>query len=305
MPHQTLPVHAADPEKHVLDPKTRQALLRLLAGVPGVVEAVRTASAGQTFRAVMSEKNAHLFKRTADGFHKTALHNGKHIVENVKLKEVFPDYAKSFSDLSLSMTLAAIVAKLDDIRAAIGRVETLIADANRGEVLGALDALASADALTDAAERRHHLLGRCLDVETALGKLAGQLKSHVGAMPNLEAPWLAGPFGDGLAEASAAYAEVEQDVAVFAKGLRELMHALRELNEPEMAKTWMRRMAARLEDVALPDAIARARLVPMPATGLGPEERLAFLLPLVTDLGSQACEPAPITVEFTATELLA
>lgn len=307
MPHEKTPVHATDPEPSDVDPKTRQALLRLLAGIPGVVEAVRTASAGQTFRAVMSEKNAHLFRQAADGYYKMPLHNGTSIVENVKLKAISPDYAKSIADLSLSITLAAIVAKLDAIQAGIGELATKVANIVRGETLGTLDALASAAAMTDPVERRHHMLGRCLDVETALGKLAGQLRSHVGAMPSSETHWLSGLFNDGLSKASSAYAEVEQDMAVFAKGLRELMHAVRELDESEMAKVWMHRIAERLEEAALPSAVNRARLVPMPAKGLGPEERLAMFLPLITDLNSKAFGNGvtPLTIEFDPVELQA
>lgn len=307
MPHQPTPVHTAAPEKQVFDPKTRQTLLRLLAGVPGVVEAVRTASTGQVFRAVMSEKNAHLFKQATDGYYKPFLRESGRFAENVNLEAISPDYSKCFADLSLSITLAAIVAKLDNIRAAIEMVGKVMADANRGEVLGALDALASAGALTDPTERRHHLLGRCLDVEMALGKLAGQLKSHAQAMPSPETSWLSVLFDDGLAKASAAYAEVEQDMMVFTKGLRELTQSFQELDEPEMARTWMRRIALRLEEAALPDAVAKARLVPMGADGFAAEKRLAMLLPLITDLNSQASgSPVPsMTIEFDLKDLLA
>lgn len=300
-------VHMAEPEKQALDPKTRQALIRLLSGIPGVVEAVRTASAGQTFRAVMSEKNAHLLKQAADGYFKPCLRETGQFVEIVNLEAVAPSYARSIADLSLSVTLAVIVVKLDAIQAGIGEIKRTSADVVRGETLGALDALASATAMTDPAERRHHRLARCLDVEAALGKLAGQLRSHVRAMPSQETPWYSGLFGNGIAEATAAYDEVEQDMAVFTKGLRELMQSLHELDELEMAKVWIHRIGARLEEVALPDAIARARLLPMPTKGLGPEQRLAAFLPIVTDLNSQALgvSVAPLTIEFDPMELQA
>lgn len=307
MPHEQTPVHTSDAGQPAVDPKTRKALLRLLAGVPGIAEAVRSATAGQTFRAVMSETNAHLFKQAPDGFHKMGLHDGRHIVENVKLKAVSPDYAKSVADLSLSMSLAAILAKLDAIQAGIGEIEKLVSNTFRYEALGALAALASASALSDPIERRHHMLARCLDAETALGKLVGQLRSHVRAMPGLQTRWLALLHDDGLAKASTAYAEVRQDMAVFAKGVRELMHAFQEVDEPEMAKAWMRQIAARLDEAALSDAIAKARLVPMPAQGLEPAEQLALFLPLVADLSSQALGAGStlLTIEFDPKELQA
>ena len=307
MPHEQTPVHTSDAEQPTVDPKTRQALLRLLAGIPGVVEAVRSAIAGQMFRAVMSEKNAHLFKQAPDGFYKMGLHDGRHFVENVKLKAAPPDYAKCFADLALSITLAAIVAKLDSIQAGIEKIDEKLANMVRQETHGAVAALASAAALTDPNERRQHMLRECFNGEAALSKLVGQLRFHMRAMPSQHTHPLAGLFDDPIAEASNAFAKVEQDMAVFAKGLRELTCAFQELHEPESARVWMRRIAATLEDAALSEAIAKARLVPMPVRGLAAEKRLAMLLPVIKDLKSHSLDNSipSLRIDFSSTELQA
>ena len=143
----------------------------------------------------MSKENAHLLKQGVDGAYKPFLHNGKHIVENVDLVRVSPDYVGAVSNVALMANMAAIAAKLEAIEVGVRNIARLMADTQRGRVKGALDALALAQALADLAERRTQMISAGRHVVIELGALAGQLRAHIAAMPKETTGLLDGFYG--------------------------------------------------------------------------------------------------------------
>jgi hypothetical protein len=261
----------------------RRLVLRLLANVPTFVDAVRKLSAGDVFRVVMSKENAHLFKQGADGVYKPFLHNGKHFVENVDLMRVSPDYVGAVSNIALMVNMAAIAAKLEAIEVGVRNIARLMADTQRGRVKGALDALALARALTEPAERRTQMISAGRDVVIELGALTGQLRAHISAMPKETTGLLDGFFGSGFADANAAYEEVRDDVGLLIDGVRVLLRTYQDLEEPAVASEAVGRILDGVKQAGLPDAIRKARLLPL-AAATTPEGYLSAFLDAVNDM---------------------
>ncbi len=93
----------------------RLVALRLLSSLPELTGVIRKLTPGETFRVVLSAKNAHLFQMAADGTHKPYLRDAGRFVENVDLVRVGPDFAGAVLNLSLMMNMAMIAARLDAI----------------------------------------------------------------------------------------------------------------------------------------------------------------------------------------------
>ncbi len=242
---------------------------------------MRKLSAGEVFRVVMSKENAYLFKQGADGAYKPFLHNGKHFVENVDLMRVSPDYVSAVSNVALMVNMAAIAAKLEAIEVSVRNIARVMADTQRGRVKGALDALALAQALADPGERRTQMISAGRDVVIELGALTGQLRAHIAAMPNETTGLLDGFFGSGFANANAAYEQVEDDVGLLIDGVRELLRTYEDLEEPAVATEAIGRILDGVKQAGLPDAIRKARLLPLPAAVAAPELYLGSFLDAV------------------------
>lgn len=253
------------------DTPQREHVLRFLANVPTFVDAVRKLSAGEVFRVVMSNENAHLFKQAADGAYKPFLRDGGRFVENVDLIKVSPDYLGAISNVALMVNMAAIAAKLDAIEVGVRNIARLMADTQRGKVKGALDALALSRALADPAERRSQMIAAGHDLVIELGALTGQLRAHIAAMPKETTGWFDGFFGTGFAEANAAYEEVADDVALLIDGVQVLLRTYRDLSEPAVAKEAISRICDGVKQAGLPNAIRKARLLPFSAAVPLPE----------------------------------
>lgn len=262
----------------------RQRVLYLLANLPTFLDAVRQLSAGDVFRVVISKENAHLFKQAADGAYKPFLHNGKQFVENVDLIQVPPDYMGAVSNVALMVNMAAIAVKLEAIEVGVRNIARLMADTQRGRVKGAVDALASARALADPAERRTQMLSAARDVVKELGALNGQLRAHIAAMPKETTGLLDGFFGNGFEDAKAAYAQVEDDLVLLIDGVRTLLRTYEYIKEPAAAREAIARILPEVKQAGLPDAIRKARLIPFTTAAAAGELRLGSFLDAVKHL---------------------
>ncbi len=262
----------------------RQQLMRLLANVPTFMDAVRKMSPGNVFRVVMSKENAHLFKQGADGAYRPFLHNGKHFVENVDLVRASPDYVGAVSNVALLVNMAAIAAKLEAIEIGVRNISRLLADTQRGRVKGALDALALARVLADPAERRIQMISAARDIVIELGALTGQLRAHISAMPKETTGFFDGFFGSGFDAANTAFEQVQDDVSLFIDGVRDLLRAYQDLEEPNVAREAMGRILDGVKQASLPEAIRKARLLPLRTNAALPEAYLSSFLDAVSDI---------------------
>jgi hypothetical protein len=276
----SLPSEAVHVGDELADMPKRQHVLRILSNLPSLVEAARKLTPGDVFRVVMSEGNAHLFKKAADGTFKPYLRESGKFVENADLMRLPPDYVGAVSNFALMLNMAAIAAKLEAIEVGVRNIGRLIADTQRGRVNGTLDALALARALSDPAECRAQMISACSDVVVEMGALTGQLRSHIAAMPKETTGLFEGFVGSGLAEATAAYEQVEDDVSLLIRGFRALLLAYQDLGEPAMAREALARIMAGTR-ACLPDAIRKARLVPVPEKGIARELYLVSFLDVV------------------------
>lgn len=266
------------------DTPHRQQLIHLLANVPTLMDAVRKMSAGKLFRVVMSKENAHLFKQSADGAYKPFLHNGKHFVENVDLVRASPDYVGAVSNIALLMNMAAVAAKLEAIEVGVRNISRLLADTQRGRAKGALDALALARVFSNPTERRSQMIAAARDAVIELGALTGQLRAHVSAMPRETTGLFDGILRTGFIEANLAFEQVRDDVSLLIDGVGALLRAYVDLEEPSVAREAIGRILDGVRQAALPDAIRKARLLPLRANVVPPEIFICSFLDAVTDM---------------------
>ncbi|WP_298355861.1 hypothetical protein [Rhodoblastus sp.] len=252
----------------------RRLILRLLANAPMVANIAQKLSAGDVFRVVISRENMHLFKQAADGSYKPYLHNGKHIVENVDLMRVAPDYFGMLSNVVLTVSMHAISAKLDSIEASVQDIDRLIVDTQRSRLKGALNALAMARQFSDRGERRREMISAGQDIAREIGALSGQLRAHIATMPTETTGWFDGFFGNGFDDADAAFSEVKDDVGLLSHCVGALLQSYLELGEPAVANEAIRRIVDDLREAGLPDAIRKARLLPFPKDGEPAEQFL-------------------------------
>lgn len=253
------------------DSASRIQIIRWLQHLPHITDGLKKLAPSDTFRVIMSPENAKFFKQAADGSYKPFLRNGGKFVENVDLRKVSPDHLGAASSLLLSVNMAAIAADLNAIKMGVHDLSALISDSLRGEVYGTISAVRQAKALRDPTERRRETLGACRDLSTQLGKLSGQLKAHVNAMPEPKTGIFDGFLGSGLNEADAKWREVEQDLLLLRDGLTTLLGTYNEIGEPGAARQALSGILKALRSVDLPNAARKARLVRMPAASLAPE----------------------------------
>jgi hypothetical protein len=273
----TLPADNSEPihlGPHSTASEARVQLIRFLQHLPNVAEGLKKMAPSDTFRVIMSSENAKFFKQAADGTYKPFLHDGKKFIENVNLKKVSPNLFSAASSFLLTVNMAAIAADLSAIKIGVRDIGTLIADSARGEVYGSISSLRQAKALEDPFERRRETLGACRDLSIRLGKLAGQLKAHCGAMPEPKTGIFDGFFGSGLEEADAKWREVEQDLLLLRDGVSALLETYGELGEPGAAREALTGVLKAVVDADLPNVARKARLVRV-SRGSPPPEKVA------------------------------
>lgn len=286
----------------------REQVLQYLRRVPGFVKTAQKFIHSDGYRVLVSEQNAHLFKRAADGTFKPFLREGGRFVENVDLVKIGPDYVSAISNLISTINMAAIARELSSIKAGIIDITILLANVQRGQVRGARLALGQARELSDPTERRREMLAACRGLITGLGSLTGQLKSHIGQMPKAETGFFDGFFSSGLDEAEAKYQQVRYDIAVIKDGIADLMHAYGELKEPAAARKVMSDIMLGLEEASLPTAICRARLIPKPQNDVAPESFLRSFNNVMEMMNARvlcftAAKPVLISVDIKPEEI--
>jgi hypothetical protein len=117
------------------------------------------------------------------------------------------------------------------------------------------------------------MLRACGQIFTETGKVVGQMKANITQMPSPETDFWTGWKGSGLEEAEQAYAAVRKDFAVIWEGLHQAVSTYFELGEFEAASDAFSRICARLVEADDLEAAAdRARLLPYPKEGPGPEQ---------------------------------
>jgi hypothetical protein len=97
------------------------------------------------------------------------------------------------------------------------------------------------------------------------------MKAHIDQMPPEETGFWDGWDGDGFAEAEKASIAVHEDFAVIADGLRLVVATYFELGEIGAAMDAFSRICSRMVEAGLRTAADRARLLPYPKGGPGPE----------------------------------
>ena len=243
------------------DKRTKDALGRLLLNVPEMAQALRASVVQDTFRIVMSNENAHLFKAGADGLYKPFLREGGKFVENVNLAKVAPDFGRLVAELARQVQMAAIMAKLDRIERAVERVSDENQAARRNAVVGRIEAITVQSALVNEEDRRRLTLQLCSECIGDLKVLAGQLKSNIAAMPSEKGGLFEGWFADRREDARKQYAAVQTDIAVLAKGCRAVLDTYEGLGEPHAARVAFGQFLDTINSLDLDQAFRRARLV--------------------------------------------
>jgi hypothetical protein len=77
---------------------------------------------------------------------------------------------------------------------------------------------------------------------------------------------------------------VEDDIKLLSRGLRELVWAYQDLDEPAMAREAVDRILGEIKQAGLPDAIRKARLLPLSAGIPAPEFYLSSFIDAVNTM---------------------
>jgi hypothetical protein len=262
----------------------RKAALKVIFSIPDIAVKLRSISAGETFRVVISKENARLFKQAADGYYKPYLLDGRKFVENVNLAKIPVDYVGAASNVLMMVNMQAISAKLDAILVGVENVARIVEESQRGRLIGALNALAAATALNDPTDRRREMLSATRDIVTELGAVSGQLKAHIAEMPKESTGLLDGIFGTGFDEAQVLFKKVAEDVSLLVESFKKLLLAYKDLGEYEAAKQALAGLIEQLNAAGLKDAIRKSRLLPVSKNVAVPEEFLRSFFDVVSDM---------------------
>jgi len=168
---------------HVTDPEKRRHLVRALAAVPGLFASLQSAVSEGGFRVIMSAENAQFFRPNAAGLYSPHLHDGRSIVENIKLAKLPFDYAGLALGIIAQAQMALILQRVDAIHAACQRTGNDVRDALRDKVKGGIWALRHAQSLNDPVEARKELLAGCSAITRDLAPVFQQLRTSIAAMP--------------------------------------------------------------------------------------------------------------------------
>lgn len=287
----------------------REKLLALMQHFPNVADAVRKLATDDTFRVVMSSKNADLFHRLADGTYPSVLRDASgHIAEHTHLVKTGMDLFSAAPNIILSVAMATIAHKLSVIDAKLDHVTQLLIQTNRGELRGKITALASARRRSIPSERRASVFAACHDLVAQLPASIGQLRALIAAMPEAKTGLFEGLLGSGFAKAQKAYREVQDEMQIILHGTRGLLDAYAELDEPDAAREALRGLVAEIQAAGLPDAIRKARLLPAKPGQPPPEAALDQFRGGVALIGSTilADDPAEevhLSMDFQPREL--
>jgi hypothetical protein len=283
----TIPHTVAHVGEGVADAPKRSEVLGLLSRVPALIDTVKKLGSSETFRVVMSEKNAHLFKQAADGTWKPVLREGGKIAEHVDLVRMGPEFIGAASNVLLTVNMAAIASKLAAIEAKVDHLGNLTVFTQRSRVQGVLDSLALACALSNPIERRSQMLIACGNVMAEVIATSGQLKSHIMAMPNETTGWFDGIFDTNFEAATAAFKPVREDMQAIADGTSALLTVYAELNEPAVAREALARVVTAVQAAGMDDAIRKARLLPVSKGSIAPEASLKVFAAAVDDVSNR------------------
>jgi hypothetical protein len=249
----------------------RHEVLATLKQVPGFISAAQRMAEGSLYRVLVSEEHAHLFRESADGIVKPSLRDAHgQFVENIDLIRVPADIAGAIAAIAVQAALAEISAKFDMVFTAVDNLNELVRAANRGGLQGAIDALEVARRLRDDGERRRQVLDVCQQVLGELGTVIEQIRTEVTQMPSEDSDFWVGWNADRIVEADKPYIHVRDDFAVVVEGLQRVVASYLELGEFASGATAFTRVSSRL-DASIRQAAERARLLPYPREGNGPE----------------------------------
>lgn len=253
-------LHVGDGAEEV---ERREKLLGLVQHFPNVLDAIRKVAPTDTYRVLMSSKNAHLFQQAADGTYPSVLRvaNGR-IQEHTRLIQSGVDVFSAVPNLILSVAMATIAHKLAVIDAKLEHITQLLIMTQRGRLQGQLIALAVARRMSIATERRAAMLSACHDLVRELPASIGQLRALIEAMPEAKTGIFEGLLGSGFAKAEKAYRAVQDEVRVIVHATRALLDAYAELDEPEAAREALQFLVAEVSGARLANAISKARLLP-------------------------------------------
>jgi hypothetical protein len=267
--------------------KCRGAAVSALRQAPAFISAVEKLASGTRYRVLVSKEHVHLLSEGADGITKTTLRGAKgHFVENVGLVRIPPDIAGALAVLATSAAFNELSMKLNAIARNVENLDALVRNVNLGGLQGAINALEIARGLHDDEVRRTCMLLACGQLLGEIGKIAGQLKAHVVRMPVAETSFWSGWSDDGPAQAALAWKVVLQDMAVLGEGLRQIVGAHLDLGEVGAAESAFSRICAGEFRSDLQIAVDRARLLPYPKGGPGPEhvfEEFLCEIPIVAE----------------------
>ncbi len=253
----------------------REKLLGLVQHFPNVLDAIRKVSPADTFRVVMSGKNAHLFQQAADGTYPPVLRiaNGR-IQEHTHLVQTGVNVFSAVPNLILSVAMATIAHKLSVIDTKLEHLTQLLTVTQRGRLQGQLIALAVAQRMSVATERRAATLSACHDLVREVPASIGQLRALIAAMPEAKTGFFEGLLGSGFVKAERAYRAVQDEMQVIVHSTRALLEAYAELDEPDAAREALQLLVAEALGAGLPAAIGKARLLPARLGQPAPETNL-------------------------------
>lgn len=288
----------------------RLQALQWLQSIPNLAEQVGAAAASDSFKVVISERNARLFKKGIDGYWKPYLLDAGKFVENVNLERIAPDKIAALSNILLSINMASVAASLDEIRASVHDLSILQSNLVRGETYGSVSALRQASVLTDPAERREGMLDTCRILGFLLVKLGAQIKSHGAAMHDAKTGLFDGFISNGLEKAEAKWEEVKRDLNVMKLGLAALINAYTDLGEPTAAGVALQDVLVSLHSADFKMIGKKARLIKLSQKAEAPEEVVTRFIESIeridvlcrTDLVEHS---SSLELEFTPGELTA
>lgn len=305
----SVPYHVCHVGSEPHETQKRGKLLDVLSHVPNLLDIGRKVMPTDTFRVVMSERNAHLFHQAVDGTWKPVLRGGSgQIREHASLVSVGPDLLNVASNVVLAVAMAAVARKLAAIEAKVDQLGVTITNLQHGRLQGANAALTVTRGISDARERRSQMLNACLQLQVELLATTGLLKSHISAMPEGTTGRLQGLFGGGFKQAELQFEVVQEDVVVIGKAMAAMLEAYSDLEERAAAEAALTQTVSALQSAGLQSAVRKARLLPAKPGLPPPEGNLAHLAAATTTisdtlLGEDRATMLGVSLDFSPSEL--
>jgi hypothetical protein len=292
-------------ERLVRDPFYRANLFALLRQIPGFAVGLNNAvSDGNLYRVVVSKENADLLRQETGWIVRPYLRRNGRFVENVRLvRAVPPDLAGTLFQLSIQAGITELYGQLARLSRQVAQLTALTAQANRGQLQGALDAIDTHLKLHDPEQRRAQTIMSAGNAMVALGGLIGQMQAHVDMMPEAKTTFRDGWDSKWTDKAKAAYNEVRGDFALILCGFQRVLAAYCTLGEYDAAYRAFESFAQGIERAGLQAAWERSRPLPYSAEN-APEEAFSRFLASRHYLTNIAAGQVPLELEFTLEELL-